>query len=333
MEAIDASSIKSLTGGAALSVGGNAAVGIALSANFIANTVTAKVDGSTLNNQANDSTGSVIVHADETGSIDSLAIGLGLGGKVSVAGSVTVNVIVDTVEAAVIGASAVKTAGNMRTYARNMAHAGTVAGQVAIGGTAGVGAAITNVDIINRTKAWIGGSATIDADARVPSFKDTSGRQVKGVSVEADSPKDVVIIAVGAAGGGTAGIAGSFSVTVIDDVTEAYIADRTSSATAGSIDSAADINVVAKGNFAVIGTAGALAIGGTAGVGLGADVGVVTTKTHAYVGDRANLVADQLEEVVALQAEFDITIEEAAPTWESLLGKLQQIVAQHAASD
>ena len=57
----------------------------------------------------------------------------------------------------------------------------------------------------------------------------------------------------------------------------------------------------------------------------------LATEVAAYLHHRANLVADQLEEVVALQAEFDITIEEAAPTWESLLGKLQQIVAQHAA--
>ncbi|MCB8928529.1 MAG: hypothetical protein H6652_23255 [Ardenticatenaceae bacterium] len=59
----------------------------------------------------------------------------------------------------------------------------------------------------------------------------------------------------------------------------------------------------------------------------------LATDVAAYLHHRANLVADQLEEVVALQAEFDIIIGEAAPTWESLLGKLQQIVAQHAASD
>ncbi|MEZ4595150.1 MAG: hypothetical protein R3D55_29000, partial [Chloroflexota bacterium] len=53
----------------------------------------------------------------------------------------------------------------------------------------------------------------------------------------------------------------------------------------------------------------------------------------AYLHHRANLVADQLEEVVALQAKFDITIGEAAPTWERLLGRLQQVVAQQAASD
>ncbi|MCA9955904.1 MAG: hypothetical protein KC434_14340, partial [Anaerolineales bacterium] len=57
----------------------------------------------------------------------------------------------------------------------------------------------------------------------------------------------------------------------------------------------------------------------------------VATDVAAYLHHRANLVADQLEEVVALQAEFDITIGEAAPTWESLLAQLQQIVAQHAA--
>ena len=55
----------------------------------------------------------------------------------------------------------------------------------------------------------------------------------------------------------------------------------------------------------------------------------LATDVAAYLHHRANLVKDQLEEVVALQAEFDITIGETAPTWENLLLQLQQVVAQH----
>src|SRR5262249_20957224 len=56
IEALDTSSIKSLTGGAALSLGGTG-FGVGLSVNFIANTVTAKIDSS--NVDTSQGTGSV----------------------------------------------------------------------------------------------------------------------------------------------------------------------------------------------------------------------------------------------------------------------------------
>src|SRR5205823_11290255 len=92
--ALDASSIKSLTGGAAISLGGTG-VGIGISANFIANTVTATIDSSAVDTSGG--TGSVYVTADEAGSIDSIAVGLAGADSTAIAGSLTVNVIVTSV--------------------------------------------------------------------------------------------------------------------------------------------------------------------------------------------------------------------------------------------
>ena len=301
VEARDASSIKTLSGGAALSTGGGAA-GIALSVNFIANTVSAAVDSSTIDTRKG--TGGALVSAEEAGSIDSISVGLAGGDNAAVSGSLSVNVIVATVSAAIVGAALVQTSGNARVKGRNAAHVGALAGQVAAGVKAAVGAAITNVDIVNHTSSWIDGQAIVTADVAggTPSFVDASGRSLRGVSIEAEAPKDVEIFAIGGAVGGNAAIAGSFSVTVIDDTTEAYVSSP-GSQPAGSIRSGGDVNILATSDFGLIGAAGALAIGGDAGVGIGADVGVVTIRTRAYEGAGASLQAGDSVVIQALASE------------------------------
>ena len=290
IDAYDSSSIKSLTGGAALGLGG-AGVGFGLSANFITNTVSASVDGSSIDTHAG--TGSIAVNAHEAGSIDSIAIGLAGGDSAAVAGSVTANIVINKATASVVGASNLHAAGNVRVTSKNSAHVGTIAGQIAASGGASVGASITNATIVNETKAWVDGVATVTADVKgsTPFFTDASGRTTRGVSIEASSPIDIMIFAIGGAVGTDVGIAGSFSVTVIDSTTEAFVKDVASSATAGKIDSKGDVNVVALTDLDLIGAAGSIAIGGTAGVGLGADVGVATLRTRAYAGERSQLKA------------------------------------------
>ena len=304
VEAYDSSSIKSLTGGAALALGG-AGVGVGLSANFITNTLTATVDASTIDTHAG--SGSIAVVAHEAGSIDSIAIGLAGGDTVAVAGSATANIIIDKATASVVGASTLHAAGNVRVTSRNSAHVGTIAGQVAASGGTSVGASITNATIVNETRAWIDGLATVTADVKTatPYFIDASGRAARGVSVEASSPIDVTIFAIGGSVGTDAGIAGSFSVTVIDSTTEAFVKDVAAGAAAGQIRSGGDVVVVAVTDFDLIGAAGSIAIGGTAGVGVGADVGVATLRTRAHAGDRSKLTASDSVVVQAL-ADDDI---------------------------
>ena len=123
VEGLDSSSIKSITGGAAVG-GGSAGIGFGISANFIANTVTGTVDASTVNTSAG--TGDILVKADEAGSIDSIAIGLAGGNSVAVAGSVTANIIVNKATASVVGASNLHAAGNVRVTSKNSAHVGTL---------------------------------------------------------------------------------------------------------------------------------------------------------------------------------------------------------------
>ena len=60
------------------------------------------------------------------------------------------------------------------------------------------------------------------------------------------------IFAIGGSVGGTAGVAGSFSVTVIDDTTQAYIKSPGSAAKGSITATNGDVNVVARSNFGLI---------------------------------------------------------------------------------
>src|SRR5262249_43367341 len=154
-----------------------------------------------------------------------------------------------------------------------------VAGQLAASANLAAGASVTNATIVNHTDAFIDGQAHVFADVRsgTPSFTDITGATRQGVSIEAEGPKDIEIFAVGGAVSGSVSLAGSFSVTVIDDTTQAYVkAPGASPPPTAGITSDGSVNVVATSDLLLIGAAGALAIGIDGGVGVGADVGVCT---------------------------------------------------------
>ncbi len=285
VDANDKSTIRVLTGGAALSLGGTGA-GASIGANYITNTLTAAIDAAT----ATSTGGEVKVTASETADIEALTIGLAGGDTGAVAGAVSINVITDTVIARIGDQSTVTAAGKVSVLAANTAIMGTIAGQLAIGGKAGVGAAITTAVIVNHTTAMISGAAQVLGTT--------------GVVIDAGSTVTPSVFALGGAAGAKAGVAGSATVTVIDTTTEAYVSDvavrptnafvaagagagtKTGSGTTG------DVAIRAHGTTTLIGAAGALTFGGTAGVGLGVDAGVVTLRTKAYIGANARVNAN-----------------------------------------
>src|SRR5262249_47090760 len=143
-------------------------------------------------------------------------------------------------------------------------------------GTAGVGAANTTLVHGATTKAWIGAGAQITAGGT-------------GVSLTANASEDIISIAAGIAVGGTAGVAGSAAVNVLNETTYAYVGDGANvHTTAGdlSISSMDYTGPQADGSDGggVISVAGSLAGGGTVGAGVGADVGVYNKDTRAFIG-------------------------------------------------
>ena len=293
----DGGSIDALTGGAAISTNSNA-VGAAIGANYIADEVTTNVDSSTIQ-----AAGSVDIEGEETAGIYSLTIGAAGGDNVAIGASVSINVIDDPVTASITGASSyVSAQNNLTVYATNTANIVAIAGSLGIGVTkAGVGVSITNVDIIDTTDAYIDGAATVSANGLSGSLTDVLGNPYQGVSIQANSDENVVILAVGGAfskqGAGT----GAVSFTYIDATANAYEASPSGTPTTGvggvggtgGITSGEDVDIAAQGTVTVVGIAGALAGSGNVAVGIGSDAGDFINTVAAYIAPNAQAVASR----------------------------------------
>ena len=201
--------------------------------------------------------------------VGSFTAGLGVG-VVGVAGSVAVADI-DSDNVASITEADVHSQGNLRVLANDAADIDIFAGIIA-GGAVGIGASIGVPSITNTTTAHITGGVT---DAR-------------GLTqVKADS-NESIDVAVGTAGVGLAGLAGSVAVSAIGATTRAFVVTgaRLSRLNQDATfrTGAQDVQVVANDVAAIddtIGTIGA----GAVGVGVSVDVQTIANTTHASIGD------------------------------------------------
>src|SRR5690606_8027396 len=102
--------------------------------------------------------------------------------------------------------------------------------------------------------------------------------------VTATSHENIETIAAGGAGAGKAGVAGSATVTLLDETTRATIGAgaRINQDNAGA-SASQSVVVRASDETTQLGVAGAVAFGGSAGVGAGADVGIFTKTTEAKI--------------------------------------------------
>ncbi|MCB1491701.1 MAG: hypothetical protein KDJ77_07865, partial [Rhodobiaceae bacterium] len=305
--ASDDSTINALTGGVAIS-SNSSAVGAAISANYIANRVTAKVDGSSV-----DANGDVTISGHQGAAIHSLTIGGAGGSTTSVAGSLSINVINNDVTSAIVGGTAdVAAHGNVRVKADNSASIVTIAGSLAAGGKVGVGASLTNATIVDTTKAYIDGAAKVSADGATATFEDVLGATHSGVSIEADSAENIVIVAVGGAFTSEVAVSGAVSFTYIDVTAKAYQdAPSVAAASDDGITSKKDIDIAAHGHMTLVGVAGALAGSSEVGVGIGADAGYVKRTIEASIGAGATAKADD-DVIVATTGDIILTSVSAA---------------------
>ena len=170
--------------------------------------------------------------------------------------------ITDTVTASIAGAAVVSASGNVKVKSTNDATIAALAGQIAIGGKVGVGISITTSVVVDHTYAFISGTADVTGDT--------------GVSINANSDQHLSTIAVGGTiGGSNVGVAGSATVTVIDETTLAYVDAPGSPRPATAIvqggtglGSTGNVAIDAEDTMELLGTAGALTFGGKAGVGV-----------------------------------------------------------------
>ena len=97
--------------------------------------------------------------------------------------------------------------------------------------------------------------------------------------MSATQSEDILLLVVGAAGGDSAGVAGSVLVDIQTNHTLAHIDDNV---TVGG--SSTGVAVSASDTTSLLALAGTIGIGGTAGVGVGVDVEVINKDTEASIG-------------------------------------------------
>ncbi|MEO1159281.1 MAG: hypothetical protein AAFW74_02350, partial [Pseudomonadota bacterium] len=294
VKADDTSTILAVTGGAAISLGGTGG-GFAIGANYIANSITSKIDTSEV------AAANVVVEATEDAEIEAFNIALEGSAKTAIGGSVSVEVITNTVTAAIDGISTIAADGNIQVAARNTADVWALTGQVGGSAQNAIGGAVLNSDIVNRTEAYIDGAADVTAGAGGAAFTDLNDVIRRGIGIEAHSEVTTFMLsAAGSASISSNAVAGAVSVPIIDQTTLAYV-QAPASGSAGTITSSDDIVVLARDDFDIVSAAGSLSgtIIGNA-VGVGVDVSSVTRRTSAYVGEGANLAADDSIRIEAL---------------------------------
>ncbi|MEB3294495.1 MAG: DUF4347 domain-containing protein, partial [Synechococcales bacterium] len=291
VKAIEASTLEAA--GGALAGAGTAAVAGTLVVNDIDNDITAKIANATVTSTQ----GSVIVSADSQDSVQTIAVGGSIGGKVGVAGSVAISMMGNTVTAE-ISNSTVTADDNVLVLANSQNMINFYSGTLSVGGAAGVGGSANVNTVANETKAAITGNASVtakgNATASIPKA-DASGQTelMQGVAVVATSREEINLYTANIAGGGKAGVAGTASVNVIESKTIAAIEGASINADNTGANLNQGIKVKAFNFTDVEVKAGTAAVGGAAGVGATVDVSVIGTTTQAFIKNAPIVNANQ----------------------------------------
>ncbi len=289
VSAADNSEIFAVAGGVG-ATSGQAGVGLSFAWSDVGNRVSAGLGAGA---DVESIGGDIEVRADSATGITAISASGGFANKVGVAGSISVVQATNTVEATLDGTSSAVAEGNVMVSAADDVDVFSLAGNVAGAGTAAIGVANSTLITDNDVVAGVGAGASVTARGKLASddvftgAKDGSGNRstegIRGLAVTATSFEDIQTIAAGGSGAGSAGVAGSATVTVLDETTRAVIG-------AGASVNAADdggpdqrVLVRASDDTTLLGVAGAVAFGGSAGVGAGADVGVITKSTDAAI--------------------------------------------------
>ncbi len=269
LDAKDDSDIRSVAG--AVSYGGKAGIGAAVSINTVDSDTTARISGAgkTVGGDAG-----VSATATNDNSIVAVAAALGASQGVAVSGSVTWNVISNNTEASLNGATVTSSGNAVNLDADDTADILAISGSVALStNQASVGIAGSYNEIDNETYARATGGSL-------------SGT---GVRLEATENADIQAIAVAGSGSAKAGVTGSLGVNTIGNITQA-------STSATTVNTAGDATVRAKDTSKIQSITGAAAVGGNGAVGASGSYNhigsTVTAKISGGTVDAANVLVD-----------------------------------------
>jgi len=268
VSATDRATINALSG--AVGGAGSVAVGAATSVNRIATTTSATFDGGSDDRLYK--TGSLLVTAGASNpdggdggsaNINTIAVGASGGGSVAVAGSLAVNLLSGSTTAGIGQGAQVIADDNVGVLASSDQGINVLAGQAALGGSAGVGVGVVVNDIDGTTTAFIedsdvtayGNGAALGVDSGAAAHSDAiddsiditgseeradsiadptnytdpdlSGAiaSVHGVAVNASNQQHITTLGVGASVAGSAAVNALAGVNIVGGTTSARIED------------------------------------------------------------------------------------------------------------
>ncbi|HEY3921306.1 MAG TPA: carbohydrate-binding protein, partial [Gaiellaceae bacterium] len=274
VSATDTTTLVNVAGALAASEG-SAGIGVGLIVDVINKNVNAYV-GSSAQVYAGDN---VQISATSTEDLDEIAVAGGVSEDAAVAGAIIV-VALDqgggshSTSAYIDNNATLHSKGSVTISASDNAPLELISGNVAIGGSAGVGASAAILVRDGNVDAAVHNGANVDASGGT------------GLGVSATQTENLTLIAVGGAGGEDAGVAGSVVVDDMSDTTKAHV-DK--NVTIGGDTQSAAASVSATDNTTITAVAGEVAAGGTAGVGAGIDVEVITKDTEASIGEGSSV--------------------------------------------
>ncbi|MEO8115061.1 MAG: hypothetical protein ABI655_11805, partial [Phenylobacterium sp.] len=284
--AVSAQSITEVSDlGGSVSLGGNAAVGATIDASISSNTTLAYVGSAATTTGVTLAGGPLEVTAQTTSDFHDLGISGALAGTVAVAGMVSYNQVNNTTRAGLYTLNAGVTGGDVDVTAGETLSLNQKLGGGAVGGTAGVGAAVVDDIIQSSVTAEIVGSqigTTGAVNVAATSDKDVtafSATGAAGLAVGLDAGVGVILIGSGDTGGasgqltggsngGTAGqvntLTSTGAVQVFTDKTvvdQARLNAATTAGTAGLDSAQPDLTVASISGGTI--TAGAVDVAAT----------------------------------------------------------------------
>ena len=303
----------------AIAVSGSVSAAPGADVRVVTNNTYAYISSQALVNAKKD----VVVAANASELILSIAAGAAASGEVSVGGAVAVTLLNDHTYAYIGDPSSTATSadsttvnagGNVLVSASDQTNVSAIAGSLGVGiGTAGIGASVGLIDITKDTEAFLGNFTVVNALGNNTSSlagiyngqTTASGfgtlSSFLGLAVQAASSETVFNLGVSGAGGFYAGIAGGVAVEIIGSNTSAYIGPGSQINAAAGPNAAQAVNVSAVNAVSVNSTGGGLGLG-AAGIGGGVDVGLLENNTTAYIGSGATVSAQGDVDVYALSS-------------------------------
>ena len=169
----------------------------------------------------------------------------------------------------------------------------SLAGQLTIGGTAGIGAGV-DVEVITKdTQAWLAKTANVVGTGNL--------------TVDAVSSEDITSISLGGGFAGTAAVNINAAVAAVNVTTKAFIADGTSAVDAAGVAVDGSVRIAATETLDLNVIGGNISGGGTAAVGASVAVPVTTKETHAWIGNWASVAAKGGTPLAASSGTYTVT--------------------------